>query len=332
MRSNPVLSLVFPVWNEQEVLRELYTQVTAACASTGATYELVFVDNGSRDASLAIIKDLARQDPRVRFVSLSRNFGHQGGLFAGLSAARGDAVISMDADLQHPPSMIPQMVELWRSGYEVVYTTKRSHVLKGLRRMQVRLFYWMLSKLSGLQLSFGQSDFRLLDRRVVDVLLSIPDTRKFLRGTVQWLGFSQVGVEYDVVPRRAGESKFSYWSLFSFALDGMVAFSTMPLRWIAILGAVTAVLSLAYTIVAVVTGVLELLGLTVRVPPGWATVAAAVTFLGGVQLLSIGIVGEYIGRIYEQTKGRPTFVVRETSDAASDRGSETAASDLHLRA
>lgn len=310
----PKISAVFPVWNEEHNLNILYTEVRHALEQTGVSYEMVFVDNGSGDGSLRIIKELGRADPCVRYVSLSRNFGHQGGLIAGLSYSHGDAVITMDADLQHPPSLIPEMVRLWQEGFEVVYTKKNNHQLPKDRLRQIRLFYWILSKLSGLKISFGQSDFRLLDRKVVNVLLEIPEYRKFLRGLVDWVGFRQISLEYNVGSRHSGQSKFSYWSLFSFALDGILAFSIVPLRWIFVIGMVTALVSFLYVGFATSLGVLNLLGIGVRIPPGWTTLAVAVMFLGGVQLIAIGILGEYIGRTYEQTKGRPTFIVRENSD------------------
>lgn len=313
-----VLSVVFPVWNEEENLEPLHGEVSQALKRIGLPYELVFVDNGSTDRSLEVIKRLARWDRAVRYISLSRNFGHQGGLFAGLSYCRGEAAITMDADLQHPPALIPEMVRLWQQGHEIVYTKKRSHDITGLRLFQVRLFYWILSKLSGLKLSFGQSDFRLLDRKVVDVLLNIPENRKFLRGLVEWVGFRQTGLEYDVARRHAGRSKFSYRSLFGFALDGILAFSTVPLRWIFVVGVLTASVAFLYVGFAVVLGVMNLLGAGVHLPPGWATLAVAVMFLGGVQLIAIGILGEYIGRVYDQAKGRPPFIARETSDSQRD--------------
>lgn len=312
--SVPKISAVFPVLNEEGNLEILYKQVRHAFEQMDVNYEMVFVDNGSDDGSLRIIKELSQRDPCVRYVSLSRNFGHQGGLLAGLSYSHGDAVITMDADLQHPPSLIPEMVRLWREGFEVVYTKKQNHQVPKSRLRQIQLFYWILSKLSGLKLSFGQSDFRLLDRKVVNVLLGIPEHHKFLRGLVDWVGFRQISLEYNVGPRYAGQSKFSYWSLFSFALDGILAFSIVPLRWIFVVGMLTALVSFLYVGFAAALGVLNLLGIGVHIPPGWATLAVAVMFLGGVQLIAIGILGEYIGRISDQTKGRPTFIVRENSD------------------
>jgi dolichol-phosphate mannosyltransferase len=302
------------VYNEQSNLVALYQQVGAALASVETNYELVFVDNGSFDNSLDIIKQLAQTDPRVRYVSLSRNFGYQGGIFAGLSYARGEAVVTMAADLQHPPGLLPEMVRLWRQEFEVVYTTKRNYHLTGWRYYQVRLFYWFISKISGLKLSFGQSDFRLLDRKVVDTILGIQEYRKFLRGMVNWVGFRQAGLEYEVAERFSGESKFSFRSLMSLALDGILAFSSLPLRWILVAGLVLATLSFFYTMFALVLGVMNFFGFWDVAPPGWATLAVAITFLGGTQLIAVGVLGEYIGRIYEQIKGRPVFIVRETSE------------------
>jgi len=309
----PMVSVVFPVYDEEDNLHELHRRVSAVCGDLGVTYELVFVDNGSRDGSLHILKTLAAADEHVRWLSLSRNFGHQGGLFAGICHARGRAVITMDADLQHPPEMIPRMLELWRQGYEVVYTTKKEHQLSPWLGWQVRWFYLIISKLSGLDLSFGQSDFRLLDQKVVAAITQLKDQRKFLRGDVQWVGFKRTGITYDVAPRHAGRSKFSYRSLLSFAADGILSHSILPLRLIFLLGVVIAGLSLLYTVVAVTVGFLRVFGMVDLAPPGWSAIAVSVTFLGGVQLLAVGVLGEYVGRVFEQGKGRPTFIIKETS-------------------
>lgn len=313
-RRPPLVSIVAPAFNEEECLPLFYKGVRSVMEDVGYDFELVIVDNGSTDGSLQYLREVNRVDPKMRYVSLSRNFGHQGALCAGLRYSRGDGVITMDADLQHPPSLIPEMVRLWREGFEVVYTKKRNSQLPGLRWLQVRFFYWILSKLSGLKLSFGQSDFRLLDRKVVDILLGIPEYRKFLRGLVEWVGFRQVGLEYDVAGRHAGQSKFSYRSLVSFALDGILAFSFVPLRWSLVAGVVVALACLLYAVVAVGLGALNLLGANVVLPPGWATLAASITFLASVQLVAIGLLSEYMGRTYEQVKGRPVFIVKEVSD------------------
>lgn len=311
--ADPVVSIVFPVFNEAENLDALYMQVTRALAPTGLAIELVFVDNGSTDASLAIMKRLRQNDPRVEFVSLSRNFGHQGALIAGLTHARGQAVITMDADLQHPPALLPKMIELWQQGHEVVYTTKQSYAARGIRALQVRLFYRLVSKWSGLKLSFGQSDFRLLDRKVVEILVTLPEARKFLRGLVEWTGFRQTGLAYTPGTRTAGESKFPVRALISFALDGILAFSFFPLRWSLVIGVIVASLTFLYGVVIVVMGLANAAGARAWLPPGWATLVASMMFLTSIQLVAIGVLSEYVGRIFEQTKGRPEFIVRDTS-------------------
>ena len=310
----PVVSIVFPVYNEESNLEPLYRRVREAVLQVSAEYDLVFVDNGSTDSSLEIIKGLSRRDSRVRYISLARNFGHQSALFAGMGHANGEAIITMDADLQHPPSLIPAMVRLWQDGYDVVYTTKRNHKLPWVKRQQVKAFYWLISRVSGLRLSYGQSDFRLTDRSVVDVLTDIPEYRKFLRGMVDWVGFKQIGLDYDVEERQSGRSKFSFLSLFSFAIDGILAFSTLPLRLILAAGVVAALGALTYALAAITMGLLSLFNPMFELPPGWATLAATITFFGGAQLIAIGAVGEYIARTYEQSKGRPVYVVREASD------------------
>ena len=305
------LSIIFPVFNEEGNLRPLYSQITEVCDPLDLEYEMIFVDNGSYDNSLDAIRELKDKDDKVKFISLSRNFGHQGGLFAGMSYASGEAIITMDADLQHPPDLIPAMVNLWNEGYEVINTIKSQNHMNGIRGTQVRLFYWLISRISGVKLSFGQSDFRLIDRKVLDILLTMPEHRKFLRGIVNWIGFSQTSIQYSVAERLRGQSKFSYRTLLSFALDGIFSFSTLPLRFFIGLGAGVALLSLAYALIAASLGIARYIYPNIQLPPGWATLAVAISFLGSVQLIAIGILGEYVGRIYEQTKGRPTFIVRE---------------------
>ena len=310
---SPLVSVAFPVFNEAENLEMLHAEVTRALETTGLAFELIFVDNGSTDASLSIIKRLSETDPRVEFVSLSRNFGHQGALLAGISHAQGEAVITMDADLQHPSALLPEMVRLWQEGFEVVFTRKRRYPVHGMRLRQVKLFYWLMSKWSGLHLSFGQSDFRLLDRKVFEVFLRMPEARKFLRGLVEWVGFRQTGLEYDPLPRHAGESKFPFRALVSFAVDGIISFSLLPLRWSLGLGFIVASMSFVYGIAMVVMGLLNYAGMSVPLPPGWATLVVSILFLSGIQLIAIGMLGEYVGRIFEQTKGRPEFIVRAAS-------------------
>jgi len=313
-----MISVISPVYNEAENLEELVARVTKALDSLGEEWEYVLVENGSHDASLEMLRAMHARDPRVRFVSLSRNFGHQGGILAGLNHARGDAVISLDADLQQPPELIPRLVDLWRKGFDVVYTTKAmSGGPRGLRAALSWAFYRVISAISHVRLSYGQSDFRLLDRRVVDVIVNIPERDKFLRGLVQWVGFRTTGVEYEVEPRRRGESKFSLRGYMAFAVNGILSFSNAPLRLFIYVGLVVSAGCGLYAAYAFSIGLLNFLGLVdMHLPPGWATLAVSVMFLNALQFLGIGILGEYVGRVFTQSKGRPEYIVREQAGAA----------------
>ena len=226
-----MISVVAPIFNEVDSLDELVRRISAALEPLDETLEIILVDNGSTDASLNKMRDLQAHDPRVKWISLSRNFGHQGGILAGMHHARGDAVVTIDGDLQHPPELIPKLIEQWRAGHEVVFTTKTVTPGSGVRGTMTRAFYWLISRISHLQLSLGQSDFRLLDRSVVDVICAMPEQEKFLRGLVDWVGYRQVGVEYQPAARRNGETKFSMRNYFSFAINGILSFSTIPLTY-----------------------------------------------------------------------------------------------------
>lgn len=308
-----MISVISPIYDEADNLAELYERTVSALEGAKEKFELILIDNGSRDRSLEIIKSLRKKDPRVKFLSLSRNFGHQGAIAAGLAHASGDAVISLDGDLQHPPELIPKLIGLWRNGYEVVYTTKKKRSeCKDRYFIFKKIFYRLMSSLSDIDLLFGQSDYRLLDRKVVDALRSIPEKNKFLRGMVKWVGFSQVGVEYGISPRKRGRSKFSVWQYLSFAADGIFSFSVAPLRIFLWVGVVIASLCIIWGAYYFVVGAMNPFMPTKRsLPPGWVTITVSVLFLGGVQLIGIGCLGEYIGRVYSQTKERPDFIVRE---------------------
>ena len=318
------ISIVFPVYNEQDNLELLYQKVTSALAGLSVSYELIFVDNGSTDDSLNLIKRLQVSDSHIFFLSLSRNFGHQNALFAGLTFARGDAIITMDADLQHPPELLSKMIRLWQEGYEVVYTTKNQVDIPRLRYLFTKIFYWLISKISKIQLHFGQSDFRLLDRKVLDAILKMPEYHKFLRGQVEWLGFKQTGLSFDVQPRYLGESKFSYRDLLLFALDAIFSFSRYPLHVITVIGIIIGVLSCVYIAIDVAIPLIVNAfnpETPIPLPPGWATLSVAIFFWGSIQLIAIGTLGEYIGRVFDQTKGRPNFVIREASSFDEKRAS-----------
>ncbi len=310
-----MISIVSPVYNEAENLEELCKRVAGVLDELDEKFEYILVENGSEDDSLNIIKQLMKKDDRIKFVSLSRNFGHQGGIWAGMNYAVGDAVISLDGDLQHPPELIREMVALWKQGYDVVYTSKKiNRDKKDWRFYPTDFFYKLISYISDVQLTYGQSDYRLLDRKVADVICQIPEKNKFLRGMVEWVGFRQIGIEYEVAERKRGQSKFMLRHLINFAFDGIFSFSTLPLRLFLWVGLTVACFCGLYAFVYFFVGLLHFIFPNFfYLPPGWATIAVSITFLGGIQLIGIGCLGEYIGRIYAQTKQRPDFIVKEKS-------------------
>jgi glycosyltransferase involved in cell wall biosynthesis len=316
----PLVSIVATAYNEEANLQELYLRVRAVLEATGNPFELMVVDNGSADHSLELLRKLREGDPRVSYVSLSRNFGHQGGLIAALDFSRGDIVITMDADLQHPPETIPSLLVRWEEGNDVVHATERPRRRAGpLRGRLGGVFYWLFDRLSGLDLRSARSDFRLMDRRVVDALCGLPERQKFIRGLVRWLGFRQTSVYYDLAERLHGESKFRYRELFALAADAMLSFSVIPLRLLALSGLLLAIPSLAYALYVGVLGVLALVsGNHGLIPPGWTTIVAALMFFGGVQLVGLGLLGEYLGRVYGEAKGRPPYIVQEVAVGTSD--------------
>lgn len=310
-----MISVVSPIYNESGNLTELYTRVTKALEGVSEEFEFILVDNGSMDCSLEIIKGLRKKDPRIKFLSLSRNFGHQGAIIAGLTYASGDAIISLDGDLQHPPELIPKLIDLWKKGHEVVFTIKKK---KNKERKWLffsnRVFYKFITAISDISLAYGQSDYRLLDRKVVDAIMQIPEKNKFLRGMVHWVGFSQVAVEYEAGQRKSGDSKFSFWNYINFAFDGIFSFSTLPLKLFLWMGVIIASFCAIWGIYYVAMGIANLFMSDKNLlPPGSATITVSILFLGGIQLIGIGILGEYIGRIYSQTKERPDFIVKEKS-------------------
>jgi len=315
VRSEGLVSIVVPAYNEEENLVPLFERVCRVMDRLGTCFELIVVENGSTDGSLETLKALHSSDDRLHYVSLSRNFGHQGGLIAGLDHCKGDVVLTMDADLQHPPEVIPEMLALWRQGNEVVYTIKRRQGEQPVIRRAVNAsFYRVASYLSGIELSGGQSDFRLMDRKAIDALRGMPENNKFLRGLARWIGFRQAGIEYDVPPRVAGESKFRFTHLFRFALDGILAFSILPLRVFLFAGLAISILSFGYGFHIMLLGVhAYMTGHFGRLPPGWVTASSAIFFLGGIQLIGIGLLGEYLGRVYDEVKNRPTYIVTEHS-------------------
>ncbi len=310
-----LLSVVAPVLNEADTVHEFYDRVVAAL--TGIPFELLLVDDGSTDESPEILRELAASDVRVRPVTLSRNFGHQAAITAGLDKASGDAVAILDSDLQDPPEVIPRLLERWSGGIDVVYAVREER--RGETRLKLssaRWFYRVFSRLTQLSLEHETGDFRLLDRRAVDALLSMPERHRFLRGMSIWVGFSQVGVSYRRDARFAGESKYTLTTGLRLSLDAILSFSHAPLRLATLLGFLCSALALLAIPVAIAA---RIAGESI---PGTTMLLIVVLLLGGMQLIAVGIIGEYLGRVYDEVRQRPLYVIRDQSPAGDPDGSD----------
>jgi polyisoprenyl-phosphate glycosyltransferase len=301
----PDYSIVVPVYDEEEVLPALYERLTWLLERLDGSAEVILVDDGSRDDSYALMLDLQKRDPRFKLLRLSRNFGHQIAITAGLDFAAGQAVIVMDADLQDPPETVLTMAERWRDGFEVVYGVRRKRVGETrFKRATAAVFYRLLQRLADVEIPADVGDFRLLDRKALDAYQAMREHDRYLRGMVSWVGFKQIGVQYSRDERRAGETKYPLRKMLKFAADGIVSFSNAPLRLALGLGFIVSATSFLYGFVAIllkVTGAFTV--------PGWTSVIFVTSFLGGVQLIVLGVVGEYVGRTYIESKGRPLYVV-----------------------
>ncbi len=326
-RANPArISVVAPAYNESENLPVLFERVREALEGIDVPFQLLVVENGSTDNSIDVLRDMHERDPRLNYIRLSRNFGHQGALTAGMAVAEGDALISMDADLQHPPEVLPEMIAKWREGYDVVIAVANTNATQSLaRRIINRIYYSVITGISGLDLRGGLSDFRLMDGSAALVMKSLPERSRYLRGLARWIGFSQTSISYEIAERFRGESKFSLGQLFRFGVDGALAFSILPLRLFLVLGFFVAGSSLLYACYLVMSKLLsDHFGIGENAVSGFTTLAAGIFFLSGTILMGIGILGEYIGRIYDETKARPSYIVWESSlkDPDPESGSD----------
>lgn len=314
----PELSVVVPVYNEDENIEPLLERLVPLLERIVASFEIVFVDDGSRDLTLAALRRIHAQDPRVKAVALSRNFGKEVAIAAGLDFVRGAATVIMDADLQHPPEMIETFVARWREGYKNIYGQRIDRTANSrLRRLLTHRFYRIFGAFGETELPPGAGDFRLLDRQAVTALRGMREKARFSKGLYAWIGFKSTGVPFDVAERLHGSSKFSYRKLTRFALDGLMSFSTLPLMVWTYVGTSISVISLAMAVYFVY----ETLAFGVDVP-GFATLIVSVTFLAGIQLLSLGVLGEYIGRIFAEVKGRPLYLVEECLGIGNDETAE----------
>lgn len=303
-----VLSIVLPAYNEEQNIANTAQVLSAFLEEQGIDYELVFISDGSKDNTYAEIRKAAAANPRIRGAQFSRNFGKEAGIFAGLELTSGDAVIVMDCDLQHPPQAIPKMWEKWKAGAEVVEGIKSDRGKESLGyRLSAGLFYKIMSGLIKIDMN-ASSDFKLLDRKVVNVLLELPERNTFFRALTFWAGFRTETVEYEVQERQFGQSKWSVWSLMKYAITNATSFSTLPLQMVTVLGVVSIVGSL---IIAIQTLVRFLMGASVE---GFTTVILLILIIGGFIMLSLGVIGHYIARIYEEVKGRPKYIISQVTD------------------
>jgi dolichol-phosphate mannosyltransferase len=312
-----LVSLVVPVFNESEVIGVFYERATRALSALeGATYEILFIDDGSRDDSYGQLAGFAARDPHVRVLKFSRNFGHQIAITAGIDHARGDCVVIIDADLQDPPETVASMVAEWRRGFDVVYGVRSDRAGETrLKLATASMFYRLLGRLTNIHIPANVGDFRLMSRRVVDQLKQLREKDRFVRGLVSWVGFRQTGVKYHRDARYAGETKYPFRKMLKFSFDGITSFSTMPLKLATWTGSAAAIIAVLYLISVFVQW---MLGYTVE---GWATIMVAMLFLGSVQLICLGILGEYLGRIFNEVKPRPMYVIEEhlTTESESSR-------------
>jgi glycosyltransferase involved in cell wall biosynthesis len=303
------VSIIVPSFNEEHNVSVLSARLEVILESIGADYELIFIDDGSYDNTLFVLEHLAQHNPRIHYLSFSRNFGHQAAVKAGLDYSSGDCIISMDADMQHPPELIPQMIHYWQQGIDIVYTRRMPEEnLPLFKKITSSLFYKVLNNLSDTPLEEGCADFRLLDRKVADILKNLPEKDLFLRGLVRWVGFSQQAIDYIPNPRLSGKSKYSLRKMVQLAISGITSFSIKPLRMAIWMGFAISFIGFVYALYA-------LYGyfFTDRNLPGWTSVAVGILFIGGLQLLILGIIGEYIGKIFLQVKQRPVYIVNKSN-------------------
>jgi glycosyltransferase involved in cell wall biosynthesis len=313
--SRQILSIVVPVYNEQEVLPEFHKRTSAVLRKLSLDWEIVYVNDGSRDRTLDVLQGIQREDQRAAVVDLSRNFGKEIALTAGLDHSRGDAVVVIDSDLQDPPELIPELVRGWQEGYDVVYAKRtRRDGETFMKKLTAHLFYRLIRRVTRFEIPADTGDFRLLSRRAVDALKQLREQHRFMKGLFAWIGFPQKAVAYRRDPRFAGETKWNFWKLWNFAIEGITSFTIAPLKFATYLGVTVALFAFAYGALTILKTLL--FGNPV---PGYPSLLVVVLFLGGVQLLAIGILGEYVGRMFNETKGRPLYLINAYHQSSIDK-------------
>ncbi len=322
----PCLSIVVPMHNESQNVQAFYDRVAGVLDGLGETWEIVCVNDGSRDDTLAQLTELHGRDPRVKVIDLSRNFGKEIALTAGLDHATGDAVIPIDADLQDPPELIPELLAKWREGYEVVNATRRSRQGETwVKKATANAFYRALEKMTSIRIPRNTGDFRLISRPAMDALRRLPERNRFMKGLFAWVGFRQATVYFDRHPRHAGVTTWNYWRLWNLALDGITSFSSLPLRIWSYLGAGIALCAFFYASFLILRTLFFGIDL-----PGYASIMVTILFIGGIQLIGLGVLGEYLGRIFEEVKQRPMYLIRESHGigaSVTDGGTDVAGLD-----
>jgi glycosyltransferase involved in cell wall biosynthesis len=304
----PFLSIVIPIYNEEGNILELYRNLLGAIREVGRSYEIIFVNDGSSDHSIDLIKELHLQNSNIRLISFSRNYGHQAALTAGLQYSAGEIVITMDGDLQHPPHLIPKMIEYWKNGYETVHMVKEKQEERGfLKNILASGFYYVFSKISEVDMDPNASDFRLMSRKVVNALNAMPEQHRFIRGLAYWMGFRSTKVPYVAPKRFSGEPKYSVFKLAKLASAGVLSFSVFPLRASLYVGVTIASLSFLYALFAAYKRIF--IG---NVPVGYTDMMFFILFLGGVQLVFLGVIGEYLAKVFQEVRRRPLYVINET--------------------
>jgi len=303
------ISVIAPVYNEELNISVIHERLSKVLSSICSSYEILFVNDGSKDRSLALVKELSVKDPHVKYIDFSRNFGHQIAVSAGLDHVKGDAVVIIDSDLQDPPELIAQMYEKYKEGNEVVYAKRKNRKGEGaFKKLTASIFYRMLSKMTSINIPLDTGDFRIMDRKIVEVLKDMPEKDKYIRGQVSWAGFNQSFVEYDRDERMAGETGYPLRKMMKFAMDGITGFSNVPLKivsWFGFLVSIFAFLTILYTLLSKFV-----LNNTV---PGWSSVMISVLFIGGIQLIAIGIIGEYLARMNANIRDRPLYIIRDSN-------------------
>lgn len=307
------LSLIIPIFNEEESLPELFSRLEALRKNLVLSTEVIFINDGSKDASLSMLRELSRSDSTIRVISFSRNFGHQIAITAGFDIAVGSAAVVMDADLQDPPEVINQMVDKWKEGYNIVYGIRSRRLGESIfKKSTAKIFYRILGKMTDIKIPHDVGDFRLVDRKALEHFKSMRERARYVRGMFAWVGFKQTGVEYIREERFAGETKYPLKRMIAFALDGIISFSNVPLKMAMTLGFAVSTLSFGYGIFAILTKIFGVYSIS-----GWASITTILSFLGGIQLLVLGIIGEYVGRIYDEVKQRPLYIIDEFLNGGS---------------